>query len=75
MKRALRRCLVSAASLGFRCIDMVRRVCRMEGWARALREARWKAGLAALGEGTITHPRGTILNRDHPHPLNKEKSS
>lgn len=65
MKHALRQRLVGATSLGFRCVDMVRRVCRVEGWARALREARWKAGPAALGEGTVIYPWVTIHNRDH----------
>lgn len=75
MKHVLRRCLVDTAAAHFRSVDMVRSGCRTEGWARTLRDVRWKAGLAALGEGMIIHPRGTILNRDHPHPLNKEKSS
>lgn len=64
MKRALRRCLVGRLSLGFRCPDVVRRVCRIEGWARVLRTARWKAGLAALGEGTIIFPWMAIHNLD-----------
>ena len=56
MKRALRRCLVGALSLGFRCLGVVRRACRIEGWARVLREARWKAGVAA----------GAVVTRDVP---------
>jgi acetyltransferase-like isoleucine patch superfamily enzyme len=51
-------------SLGFRCLGVVLRACRIEGWARVLREARWKAGLAALGEGTIIYPWVTIHNPD-----------
>lgn len=64
MKRALRRCLVGGLSLGFCCLDVVRRVCRGEGWARVLRTARWKARLAALGEGTIIYPWVAIHNPD-----------
>lgn len=50
--------------MGFRCLGVVRRACRIEGWARVLRKARWKAGLAVLGEGTIIYPWVAIHNPD-----------
>lgn len=64
MKRAPRRCLVGGLSLGFRCLEVVLRACRIQGWARVFREARWKARLAALGDGTNIYPWVEIHNLD-----------
>ena len=64
MKRVLRQCLVGGLSPGLRCLTVLSSVCRIQGWARVFREARWKARLAALGEGTIIYPWVTIHNPD-----------
>lgn len=56
VKRRIEGMLVAILALFFRCVDAVGHACRYASLSRLIRQARWKAKLAALGESTNIYP-------------------
>jgi len=56
VKQTLQGVLIAGLVAFFRGIEVAGRVCRLGGWARVIRQARWKARLVELGEGTVIYP-------------------
>lgn len=62
MKRMLKRVLIAGLALFFQALDAAGHACRLGGLVRIIRQARWKARLADLGEGTLIYPSVVIHN-------------
>jgi acetyltransferase-like isoleucine patch superfamily enzyme len=56
MKRMLQQMLIGGLTPIFQGLDAIGQTCRLSGWSRMIRQARWKTRLAALGEDTVIYP-------------------
>jgi maltose O-acetyltransferase len=62
VRRKLQSMLIHGLVPLLRILDAVGRACRLDGLLRVIRQARWKARLADLGEGTVIYPSVVIHN-------------